>query len=582
MYLPVMDKKVNILRPEMIAVKTIQRALKSSLILAKILVNRGIKTSEHALSFMYPTFDNLASPFAIKDMEKAIDRVCKALEAKEKIVIFGDYDVDGVTSTVVILEFLKAAGAADVSWHIPHRDNEGYGFQESHIENKSIPPETGLIITVDCGSGSHGAIDKAAKAGIDVVVTDHHTITHDLPRAVAVVNPRRPDCPSGLGHLAGVGVAFYFIIGLRQKLREKDFWKSRPEPNLKQMCDLVALGTIADLVPMVAENRVFSKTGLEIIGNGKRTGIKALTDACRIKKTVIESDDVAFRMAPRLNAAGRINHAKDALLLLTEENRERASLLAESLCEMNITRKMMEKAILEEIQTYLQDHPARLNMRTIVLYRDSWQQGLLGIVASRLVDLYFRPVVLISGQGDKCRGSARSIPGFDMYKGIESCSSYTLEFGGHKMAAGLSIKADQIERFCHAFELEAKKRLTSELMTPEVDVDCTLSFSEVSAPILDELESMQPFGSGVPEPLFLAENVNVLFSKTVGENHRRMRLSQVRGGVGNREGQAINAIQFNINPSEPVPEMYDRILFRLKWNYWNGKKSPQIIIEDTW
>jgi single-stranded-DNA-specific exonuclease len=581
MYLPVMDKKVNILRPDMVTVKTVQRALKSSLVLAKVLVNRNIETPEDAFSFMHPSFDSLASPFAIKDMEKAINRVSRALETREKIVIFGDYDVDGVTSTAVILEFLTAAGA-DVSWYIPHRDNEGYGFQESHIEKEVIPPETGLIITVDCGSSSHDAIDKACKAGIDVVVTDHHTITHELPRAVAVVNPRRPDCPSGLGYLAGVGVAFYFIIGLRQKLREKDFWNSRPEPNLKQMCDLVALGTIADLVPMVAENRVFSKIGLDIIGSGKRPGIKALANACRIKKTVIESDDVAFKMAPRLNAAGRINHAKDALLLLTEENLKQAAQLAESLCEMNTTRKIMENSILEEIRTYLQDHPGRLKMRTIVLYRDSWQQGLLGIVASRLVDLYFRPVVLISGQGSNCRGSARSIPGFDMYKGLESCSSFIQEFGGHKMAAGLSIKADQIERFCHAFEFEAKKRLTSELMIPEVDVDCKLSFSEISAAILDELESVQPFGSDVPEPLFLAENVYVLFAKTVGENHRQMRISQVKQGRDHREGQAINAIQFNINPSEPVPDMYDRVLFRLKWNYWNGKKSPQIIIEDTW
>ncbi len=584
MYLPVMEKKVKILNPDMRAVNSVRRALKSSLVLAKVLVNRNIKTPEDALAFMQPSFDTMTSPFAIKDMAKAVDRVCKALESREKILIFGDYDVDGVTSTAVIFEFLKAAGA-DVSWYIPHRENEGYGFQESHIEKQVMPLGIGLIITVDCGSGSHDAINKAGKAGIDVVVTDHHTISQDLPQAVAIVNPRRPDCSSGLEHLAGVGVAFYFVIGLRQQLREKDFWKNRPEPNLKQMCDLVALGTIADLVPMISENRIFSKTGLDMIGHGKRPGLKALVDACRIKKSVIDSDDVAFKIAPRLNAAGRINHAKDAFLLLIEESRERAIKMAELLCEMNLTRKVMESNILGEIQNYLRDHPRRLEMKTIVLYRDSWQKGLLGIVASRLVDLYFRPVILISGQGDNCRGSARSIPGFDMYKGFESCSEYIEEFGGHKMAAGMSIKPDRIERFCHAFELEAKKRLTSEHMIPEIDVDCKLAFPEMSATLIDELASMQPFGTGVPEPLFLAENVTVLFSKTVGENHRRMRLSQAGCRPGCRPGygqdQAINAIQFNIDPSEPVPGVYKRILFRLKWNYWNGKKSPQMIIEDV-
>ena len=581
MYLLFMERKINILRPDMGTVNTVRRALKSSVILAKVLVNRGVDTPEGAVSFMRPSLDTLVSPFAIKDMDKAVDRVSKALEKGEKILIFGDYDADGVTSTVVLLEFLTAAGA-DVSWYIPHRDHEGYGFQERHIEETVIPPETGLIITVDCGSGSHDAIDKAARAGIDVIVTDHHTIDHDLPRAVAVINPRRRDCASGLEHLAGVGVAFYFVIGLRQKLREQDHWKSRPEPNLREMCDLVALGTIADLVPMVDENRVFTKIGLELIGTGNRPGLKALADACNINKTVVESDDVAFKMAPRLNAAGRINHAKDALLLLVEESRKRAVQFAESLCEMNTTRKMLENAILKEIQAYLTDHPGRLEMRTIVLYRDSWQSGLLGIVASRLVDHYFRPVVLISGKGDHCRGSARSIPGFDMYQGLESCSDLIREFGGYKMAAGLSIKADQIERFSHAFEREARKRLPSEPMIPVMNVDCKLALWEISDRVLDELESMQPFGSSVPEPLFLAEHVNIMFSKTVGENHRRLRLTQ--GGKGERSGRgrAINAIQFNINPWESVPETYANVLFRLKWNYWNGKKSPQLIIEDAW
>lgn len=564
------------LHPDMRAVNTVRRALKSSLVTAKVLVNRNIKTPEEAEAFMRPSFDMLTSPFAIKDMDKAVHRTCRALENKEKILIFGDYDVDGVTSTVIIFEFLRAAGA-DVSWYIPHRENEGYGFQKTHIQRHARPRGTGLIITVDCGSASHEAIQEAGRAGIDVVVTDHHTVSGDLPRAFAVVNPRRPDCSSGLGHLAGAGVAFYFVIGLRQTLRETNFWKPGTEPNLKQMCDLVTLGTIADLVPMISENRVLAKTGLEMMGNARRPGLKALVEACRIKKPVIDSEDVAFKIAPRLNAAGRINHARDAFQLLTEEEPGKAQKMAESLCEMNVTRRMMGETILGEIQDYLRDHPQRLDMRSIILYRGSWQKGLLGIVASRLVDLYARPVILISGQDGVCRGSARSIPGFDLYGVLESCSDFLEEFGGHKMAAGLSIRPDRIERFCHAFEREAKQRLTPEHMIAEMIVDCQLDLTDISPVLIDELSSMQPFGNAVPEPLFLAEDVKVVFSQAVGENHRRMRLIQ----AGCREDQAMNAIQFNIDPLASATDVYKRILFRLRWNYWNGNRSPQMIIEDA-
>jgi len=541
--------------------------------MATVLVNRNVVSSEDTIAFFDSSLQRVSSPSCVKDIEIAVDRICSAIKNREKILIFGDYDVDGVTATAILYKFFIEA-CADVSYYIPHRTREGYGMRSRHISDVAVPGKIGLIITVDCGISSHDAIEAANAVGIDVIVTDHHRITEDLPSALAVINPNRSDCESGLTHLAGVGVAFYLLIAVRKKLREMKHWDSYPEPNLKDLCDLVALGTVADLVPLVAENRILVKNGLEIMRQGKRVGIQALIELCKLEKKPIEPDDIAFRLAPRLNAAGRMHHAKLAVELLLTEDAGSAVRTARDLGKLNLSRQIIEKEILEDIEKLLNDCPAMLDKQTIVLSHRTWHAGLLGIVASRIAGRFYRPVVLISEKESPCKGSARGIPNLDLYQLLESCSDSLEAFGGHKMAAGLTIIPENINRFREDFEEITKKTVHSESFAPTLLIDKELMLNEVSDRLMDELESLQPFGTSNSEPLFMARDVRIYFSSMVGNNHRRMQLGQL-------DGKPVNGIQFNVLPEFSQLERFDRMAFRLRWNHWNGRKTAQVVVEDV-
>ncbi len=513
----------------------------------------------------------------MKDMDIAVNRICSAIMKNEKIMIFGDYDADGITATTILFEFLQYA-KADVSFYIPHRVKEGYSLQISHISDYAIPAEIKLIITVDCGSSSHDAVNLAQKSGIDVIVTDHHAISHNPPPALAVVNPKRTDCTAGFDNLAGVGVAFYLMVCLRKHLREIGFWKENlPEPNLKNFCDLVAIGTVADIVPLTHENRIFSKTGLDIINTHSRIGVSALMEASGIGDNNADTEAIAFRLAPRLNAAGRLDHARIAVELLTTRDPETAKEIARNLHNLNAVRQEQEQKIFEQILVHLNNHPHLLNRTTLVLAGKGWHEGVIGIVASRVVERFFRPVILIATNNGMGKGSGRSIPGIDLHAGILSCEKDLEYFGGHAMAAGLTIKANNIGVFQQHFEDFVKKMSRPEHFVPTLSVDTELEFDDISDQLTDELESLQPFGEGNPEPLFMAGNVKVSSSKIVGKNHRRMILRQ---NSGTKSGKVFNAMHFNIDPQIPLKESYDQIIFRLKWNRWNGKKIAQLIIED--
>ena len=568
-----MEKKWKILKPDMREVTRICRRLKCSPVMATILVNRNVVSPEDTIAFFDSSFQRVSSPFCVKDIEIAAGRICSAIKNREKILIFGDYDVDGITATAILYKFFVEA-CADVSYYIPHRTKEGYGMRCRHISDVAVPGNIGLIITVDCGISSHDAIEAANAAGIDVIVTDHHRITEDLPSALAVINPNRSDCESGLKHLAGVGVAFYLLIAVRKKLREKKHWDSCPEPNLKDLCDLVALGTVADLVPLIAENRILVKNGLEIMRQGKRTGIQALIELCKLEKKPIETDDIAFRLAPRLNAAGRMHHAKLAVELLLTEDADFAARTARDLGKLNLNRQIIENEILEDIEKILNDCPAMLDKRTIVLSHRTWHAGLLGIVASRIAGRFYRPVVLISEKESPCKGSARGIPDLDLYDLLESCAGSLEAFGGHSMAAGLTIIPENIDRFREDFEETTKKTVHSESFAPTILIDKELMLNEISDRLMDELESLQPFGTSNPEPLFMAKDVRVHFSSMVGKNHRRMQLSQ-------SDGKPANSIQFNVPPEFSQLERFDRMAFYLRWNHWNGRKTAQVVVEDV-
>ena len=501
-------------------------------------------------------------------MDIAVHRISTAIENNEKILIFGDYDVDGITATTILYEFLSYVGA-DVSYYIPHRILEGYGLQVNHILNYALPEKINLIITVDCGSSSHRAVNIAQNAGIDVIITDHHSISEKRPSAIAVINPKRHDCPSGFDNLAGVGVAFYLLICLRKHLRENHFWENLLEPNLKNLCDLVALGTVADVVPLIDENRIFSKTGLEVINSGNRSGIKALIEVCGINSHFAEADDIAYKLAPRLNAAGRMSHAKTAVELLTATNFGIARQIANTLNKMNLKRQGTQKEIFEEILKYIKDHPELLDKNTLVLENHGWHEGVLGIVASKLVERHFCPVVLISLKNGIGKGSARSIPGFNLYEGLLACSNELESFGGHSMAAGLTIKAENIASFKKKFKSIIHETTAPEDFVPNILIDYELDFDEITAELIDELENLKPFGMGNNEPLFMAKNVKVSSSKIVGKNHRRMILMQ----PGSKTYQSFHAIRFNTDPETAFNESFDRVAFRLHWNRWNGKKN---------
>ena len=508
-------------------------------------------------------------------MDAAVNRIHKAIIENEKILIFGDYDVDGVTAVVILLNFLRYVGA-DVSYYIPHRITEGYSIQPMHISQYVRPNQFDLIITADCGSGSHQAVEAANRFGIDVIITDHHNISEDIPPALAVINPKRHDCNAGLPNLAGVGVAFFLLICLRTRLREIGYWDERPEPNLKEYCDLVALGTVADMVPLIEENRILSKTGLELIQAGHRPGLTALLEASAIRNQSLSAEDIAFRLAPRLNAAGRMDHAARAVELLITKDPKAAEKIAHTLNLLNRKRQDLEKGILTDINRFIDNNPSLLRRQSLVLYRPGWHAGVLGIVASRMMHNYHRPVVLISLQDGTGKGSARSVEGLNLYDTLAACRPFLESFGGHAMAAGLQIREEKIADFQDAFEKEIQRTTSPETLIPALQIDSELDFTAISDDLLDELELLMPFGAGNPEPLFLARNVKVANSKIVAKSHRRMILSQASGYTTT----TIPAIQFNVDDEDAKKFHFDQIVFRLHWNRWNGKKSAQIVVED--
>ncbi len=571
-----MEREWRIVKPDPALVRRIQRELACHPVTASVLVNRNIRCTADAGCFLNATLASIRPPFAIKDMDKAVRRIHRAITKGEKILIFGDYDVDGVTATAILLDFLRAAGA-EVSYYIPHRRAEGYGLGPEHISGHAARRGIDLIITVDCGSGSHEAVEAAGAHGIDVVITDHHHISDPMPAATAVVNPKRPDCRAGFEDLAGVGVAFCLLISLRKHLRDQGFWGDRPEPDLRRLCDLVALGTVADVVPLMGENRTFSIAGLNLINAVPRPGIRALIQASGIKKSLTDAGDIAFRLAPRLNAAGRLDHARTALELLMAEEEGTAREIAESLNRLNRERRRTEKEILDGILSGLDGRPDLLEARSLVLAEPEWHEGVLGIVASRLADRFHRPVLLVSTRNGRGKGSGRSIPGIDLYAALRSCAEHLEGFGGHAMAAGIRIDAGKIDAFRDAFEAAIGRTAAPDIFSPVLSIDREIGFHEICDQLLDELESLAPYGEGNPEPVFMARDVAVTSSKIVGGTHRRMVLRQRSDPSGRR----IYAIHFNIDPRQPVGGHLDRVAFRLCWNRWNGNKTPQIVVQEV-
>ncbi|MCJ7833020.1 MAG: single-stranded-DNA-specific exonuclease RecJ, partial [Deltaproteobacteria bacterium] len=427
------DMEWNILPSDPVKAGHLAEALNLPLLVARILINRGLYLSEQVEDFFSTTLLRLPQPYLMKDMDKAVNRILKALQRRERVAVFGDYDADGVTATAVLLRFLKPL-FPDILYYIPHRVREGYGLS---IPGLTLLKEQGvsLIITVDCGISNHQELEWANNQGLDIIVTDHHQVSKKgTPAAVAVLNPKQEGCAFPFQELAGVGVAFYLIIALRQTLDQQGFFPEG-KPNLKVYLDLVALGTVADVVPLLGVNRILVREGLEVMTKVPQVGLAALKEVCGIPLgRTISAFDIAFRLAPRINALGRMQEAEAGVRLLTTENFQEAQELAQTMNQENSRRQAMEQVMLREIDELLQSQQGIDQRKSLVLGSTTWHRGILGLVASRLVERLSRPVFLFSIEGETAHGSGRSIEGFHLFKGLETLEDFLLAFGGHAAA----------------------------------------------------------------------------------------------------------------------------------------------------
>ncbi|MDD5099457.1 MAG: single-stranded-DNA-specific exonuclease RecJ [Syntrophales bacterium] len=547
------------------------RELGVSPLISRILENRDICDPDIARRYLSPSLSDLHNPFLMQDMNKAVDRIVRAIYQKEKIVVYGDYDADGITAVVVLLRFLRKIHP-DVSYHIPDRITEGYGLNRTAVE-RFRAEGVGLIVTVDCGISDLEPIAHARKQGLDTIILDHHEISGILPEAVAVVNPHRKDCRFPFKHLAAVGIVFNFLIALRGALRRDGFWKEDSYPNLREYLDLVALGTLGDIVPLVDENRIFVKIGLNLISEEKRVGVRVLKRISGIEYRVIDSGRASFALIPRINAAGRIASATDAVELLLSDNPDQAEELARKLDEFNRKRQVMEKAIFHEILKTIADPLDADDVGPLVFASPDWHPGVIGIVASRMVDRFGRPAILISLKNGIGKGSGRSISDFNIYEGLKSCGSLLMSFGGHRYAAGISIREEDIASFSVQFRKILRENVPKTDFRVSTAIDAQCSLTDINHKLLDEIDRLAPFGNRNPEPILCVRNVTVVSPSIVGNNHLKMRV--------NGDGVSRNSIWFSKGEFlQYLTSVLMDIVFTPQLNTWNGSSEIQLKMKD--
>ena len=529
---------------------------------AKVLYNRGIRSVEEAERFLGASLDHMRSPFLFQDMQKAVERISQAIHDREKVLVYGDYDVDGLTSAAVLIHFLRAAGLNPL-YHVPDRLNEGYGF---HAENIPAFHQQGvqLIITVDCGVSDADTVRLAGRYGINVIVTDHHECPPNLPPALAVLNPKVPESNFPFRDLAGVGVAFYLVVALRMHLRESGIWRKDTQPNLLQYLDLVALGTLADMVPLQEENRLFVKHGLRMITRADRPGVMVLKEQAGIEGPVNQTRPVVYRIIPRINAPGRMGCAMDALDILLCGSLKQARRIAEVLETRNVQRRSVEDRVYREAFDLARQQLEERDRCALVLWADGWHKGILGIVASRIAREVLRPVVLVSFMGDQGKGSIRSVENVKIMNAVLACNSFLEDFGGHQMAAGISIKRENIEDFGNAFEKAVLEcSAMEEGMGDRLVLDLWVEDpKDLDKAVTCEIQRLAPFGNGNEEPVMGMRNMRVLKKDIVGDNHLKMTLG--------RDAVHFEAIGFG---------MGQKGILESRHPLWNVAFTPQI---DSW
>ncbi len=556
-----MNKKWECYEIEEAQVNNLIEKYKLNSILAKILVNKGITEKKDIDLFVNPTRKDFYDPFLMPDMEIAVNRILKAIEDKEKIIIYGDYDADGITSTTVLKNFLEERGLK-VGTYIPNRLDEGYGLNKNAIKNIY---EQGyrLIITVDCGISGTEEIEYANSLGIETLITDHHEPTEILPNALAVVDAKRKDNKYPFNQLAGVGVVFKLIqaISIKLNLEEKEFLK---------YLDIVCIGTISDIVPLVDENRVIAKLGLKLIAQTKNIGLKALLEVIGFSN--IDSSAISFGVAPRINACGRMGNEKVALDLFLSKDYAEAKKLAIRLNEYNIERQTIEKQIFDEA---VQKVEANEKDKTCVIVGSKgWHHGIIGIVASKITDMYFKPSILVCFEDGEGKGSGRSIPGFDLHEALMKCEKHLEKFGGHSMAVGVTLKESEFESFKNELEEYAKENEIDKIQ-PVIKIDSELSLKDVSIDSVKSLSMLEPYGEANKMPLFLFKNLKINSIRALSEGkHLKLTLKE--------DNYMINAIGFNMGELSEKYLLDDKvdIVGNLDLNVYNGNENVQIILKD--
>lgn len=538
-------------------------------VLSTVLINRGITDSEKAGRFLHPALQNLPSPFLIEGMEQAVSRVIIALKRQEKIVLYGDYDVDGISSVSVMYLFLKSVGA-NVSYYIPSRLQEGYGLNINSIK-RFIHDGCGLLITLDCGISNNEEISFAKQNNIDTIITDHHEIPDTKPPAYAILDTKGSDIPD-LNIIAGVGVAFNLLMALRSTMKKEGFFNSMHMPNLKYYLDLVALGTIADIVPFTGENRIIVSEGMKVLQKSERHGIKALKDVSSLTDEDIRTSDISFRMAPRINAAGRLDAPAIGVQLLTADSPVLASKLASALDKINSERQQIEQGIFRDAMDLIKQDAAMQGGKGIVLASEGWHPGVIGVVASKLVETYYRPTILISLNSDIGKGSARSIQPVHIYETLKTLSEYLVGFGGHKLAAGLVIKSEKLEDFKNNFFKLLNAALTDDMLIPVLNIDAILNFRQITRKVVDELRLLMPYGPGNAEPVFVSYNVKITEPVMLKKNVLRCKAVQ--------DNAVMELVSFKTVESIDSLPKYANIAYYIRINTFNGSENIELVLKD--
>ncbi len=553
-------------KPDAQKVETLQKELLVDPITASLLVQRGIETYKDAKTFFRPSLSDIHDPFLMKDMDKAVARIEQSLINKENILVYGDYDVDGTASVALVSSYLRTR-QNDIATYIPDRYDEGYGISFKGIDFAHDNNFT-LIIALDCGIKAIEKVAYAKKKGIDFIICDHHRPGNKIPIAEAVLDPKRDDCNYPYKELCGCGVGFKLVQALASK-------EGETVEDLVEYLDLVATAIGADIVPITGENRVLAYFGLQVINENPRMGFKAIIQ--QIKKDTLTITDVVFMIAPRINAAGRMKHGNHAVTLLTETDYNLAAQYAIDINQFNTDRREADRRITEEALKQIEEQKEQERFTTVV-YKETWHKGVIGIVASRLIETYYRPTLVFTKSGDKLAASARSVKGFDVYNALEACSEYIEQFGGHKYAAGLTLKEEQYEAFKQKFEDVVSTTIEKHLLTPEINIDSKINLNSITPKFYRILKQLFPFGPGNMTPVFMTENLkDTGYGKCVGEDDKHLRVTLVQNNK-----DKITGIGFGLGDKLDLVsnKKLFKAVFSIDENHWNGKVSLQLKLKD--